>query len=228
MKKISKKRPWKRTFRNIRMFLNNPLRIVEIITGIIVASFFMLTVESIANIFFYNHFGDITWYYILFPLASFVLILYPWVKLKSNIVKPVVILLVIITYVLGRNYAIENYKTYEEAKFIFNQEVKKKTEFMNNEKDEAIFLEKYQAYIDSLAKAVEGIRPSLKWGKQYYESYYQIEKEKFLYIKQDILGETKNSQEEVNRAMREFDARLVELQSGGAFLPYWVRHFRVK
>ncbi|MHA1305134.1 MAG: hypothetical protein ACTSPI_15660, partial [Candidatus Heimdallarchaeaceae archaeon] len=101
MKKISKKRPWKRTFRNIRMFLNNPLRIVEIITGIIVASFFMLTVESIANIFFYNHFGDITWYYILFPLASFVLILYPWVKLKSNIVKPVVILLVIITYVLG-------------------------------------------------------------------------------------------------------------------------------
>lgn len=217
---------------SILIFSNKPLRIIEIFIGIFVSSLYFLTTYSVAYIYIYSRVTqDSSWGLldVTIPLLISGVVLFIWLRTKPIFVKAVVVVLLIVTYFLGRNYAIKAYEPLKQAFNYVNQAQSEEGLVWTKETNRDKFLEGERNYVDLYQKAANSITNDIfrSWGRNYFDSLYQLKKSTLENDEQFLTGKLVLTQEEMDKIVAETIAKRDSILNTGFVVPFWVTFFRV-
>lgn len=213
---------------SILIFSNKPLRVVDILAGIVLAGWFMFTTESILNIFLYNNALDVKLglLEILIPLVAFGAVCFIWIKTKRIFLKGVIIIALIASYLLGRQYALNNWKEYLKAASFFNDALALQKQ-IPSDTDLKTGVEIEKKYVDLFGKAANSKIAALPLKQKYFTDVYELEKEMLNVEEQLVSGTLVLSQDDYNKLLAQRDDKIKALQSN-QLLPFWVAYFKVQ
>lgn len=206
------------------------LRIIDILFGIILALWFALTIRCIAYIYLYDTgLGD-TLYDLLFTVLAFSLVCFAWIKIKTRkiLFKSAIVLIVIGTYFFGRVYAVREYQSFQDAMAIFTQANSDEGYAWTKETDPVKYMNGVRGYVASLKLAFDTAKPSLRWGKTYFENYYLLKNKLLGYDERINSGDLKLTEIEADILINESNDQVKTLDQQGYMLPFWTDFFMVK
>jgi hypothetical protein len=215
---------------SILIFSNKVSRIVDILLGIILALWFALTIRCIAYIYLYDTgLGD-TLYDLLFTILAFSLVCFAWIKIKTRkiLFKSAIVLVVVGTYFLGRVYAVREFQSFKDAMAIFTQANSDEGYAWAKETDSVKYMSGVRKYVASLKLAFDTAKPSLRWGKTYFENYYLLKNKLLGYDERMNSGDLKFTEIEADIIINESNDQVKALDQQGYMLPFWTDYFRVK
>ena len=212
----------------ILIFSNKPLRVVDIFLGIIFALPFALTIRNIVYMYAYDHgLGD-GLYDFLFFLLAFGAFCFAWIKTRKALFKLIIVLVLIGTYFLGRVYAIHEYQSFKDAMAIFTQANSDEGYAWTKETDPTKYMNGERKYVASLKLAFDTAKPSLRWGKTYFENYYLLKNKLLGYDERMNYGDLKLTEIEGDIIINESNDKVKTLDQQGYMLPFWTDYFIVK
>ncbi|MFZ3069140.1 MAG: hypothetical protein WA052_02370 [Microgenomates group bacterium] len=222
------------TWISILIFSNKFSRIIIILLGIFISSLYALTIYSVTYIFVYSRVSQgsmdtlVDLQYIL-PLLIFGLTLGVWLKTKPLLIKGIVIAGLLVTYLAGRNYAVEAYKPLTQAFNFIDRANSTEGLAWTNEPDDNKYLEGERKYVALYKQASESIKNDVfrSWPRQYFNDLYRVEKKVLDYDEQLFTGKLKISQEEIDKITAEVMKERSDILASGFSTPYWTEFFMV-
>lgn len=220
---------------SILIFSNKFSRILAIFLGFLISSLYALITYSVTYIFVYSRVSQdsidtLVFLQYILPLIAFCLALLVWLKAKHIFVKAIVIVGLVSTYLMGRNYAVEAYKPLKQASILIEQAYSPEGQAWVSEVDVNKYLEGERKYVDLHKQASELIKNDVFrfWPRKYFSDLYEVRKSVLEYDEQYISGKLKISQEEIDKFVLETNKKVEAINSSGFSTPYWTEFFFVK
>lgn len=208
-------------------------RILIILMGVVVALLLSLTARSIFYIYAYGSgmgdtaFGEAIYDFI--PFLLFLGALFVWTKSKNWKLNLAIMILLVISYALGRVYAINAYKPLKEAYALVDGQAQTEEGLAwAKETDTTKYLEGERKYVAIFEQAANLKTDSLRWAKPYFQELYQVNKEILEYDEQLLSGQINPTQEELEKKSNELLKKREDAFSRGFPIPFWVGFFMVR
>ena len=213
---------------SILIFSNKPLRIIDIFVGIALAGWFMSTAESVENIFLHNSglYDKLLFIYILLPFVAFGIVCFLWIKTKKLFLKGVIALVIIASYILGRQYALSNWKEYLKAASYFNDALTLQKQIPGDASLKT-GVEVERRYVDLFEKASNSKIAAIPLKQKYFKDVFDIEKETLNVEERLLSGTLALTQEEYDKFLAQRNDKIKALQAD-QLLPFWVGYFKVQ
>jgi hypothetical protein len=170
---------------------------------------------------------DIIYSYLLFAVV-FLLPVFLWLKIDKWYVKSLLIIILIISYLIGRSIAQKVYQTYEKSLTLMNDANSVKNIEWMNEKDPGKYMEGQRKYVSLLRTVSETPNPALEDLTTYHKEYYRIKKEIMEFDEKYTDSNSNISENELNDRVVSWNKELEALTSKGYVSPSWVSFFNIK
>ena len=204
---------------------------LDIIFGVIISFIFAFTIGQVMVIFFgnsglVNKFG---WLSTVLPILIFVALCFAWIKTKKIIVKGGIILALLATYFLGRIYALDTYKSANDASTLYKEAYFASGMAAASPNDSQKFLDAERKYVALVKEASEKPKGAMKEVRVFYAALYGVAKEFLDYDERLFSGQLVASQDEVNKIGQDLQNKKLQIMEQGYPFPYdWPWFFRVK
>lgn len=213
------------------LIFSKPFKIFEILIGIILASYFYYTVKYILIIYLGNRGVNENLFALdlLIPLVLFGMLCFVWIKTRKIVLKGILVLIVLVTFLLGRAYAMNTYQSLVDAQTLY-KEAYSTSGFaaVDNTTETNKYLEVERKYVALVKEASEKPKGALSSGKQLYVKLYEFH-QKVLDLDEKLLsGQLVLTEEEINKMTEDGNKEKLALFEQGYFLPPWFGFFRVK
>lgn len=223
------------TWISILIFSNKFSRIVTIILGILISSLYWLTIYSVTYIYVYSivsqdSIDNLVFLQYILPLTIFGLTLYVWLKTKPISIKAIVIVGLVATYLVGREYAVEAFKPLLQARNLIDQAYSTEGQAWINEPDDNKYLEGQKEFVLLHKQASELIKNDIfrSQPRIYFSDLYQVNKTALDLDAQLITEKLKISQEEIDKNVAEIAEKRDAVNAMRFSLPFWTDFFLVK